>query len=140
MPLPLLPVIDKRQPPPLSAAAYLMNLHLCPDGGIGRRTSFRCWRSQGRGGSSPLLGTIFCLTSNAGRSHPRPWLSSHRLGRPVGLANPSRFDGAPFRGTIHFWRCYLSVAKSPEICLSQIRQMGDAMRFKSIANPISTRR
>jgi hypothetical protein len=29
----------------------------CPDGGIGRRTSFRCWRSQGRGGSSPLLGT-----------------------------------------------------------------------------------
>ena len=29
-----------------------------PDGGIGRRTSFRCWRSQGRGGSSPLLGTI----------------------------------------------------------------------------------
>ncbi len=30
----------------------------CPDGGIGRRTSFRCWRSQGRGGSSPLLGTI----------------------------------------------------------------------------------
>src|SRR5438270_13351900 len=32
--------------------------HLCPGGGIGRRTSFRCWRSQGRGGSSPLLGTI----------------------------------------------------------------------------------
>jgi hypothetical protein len=31
---------------------------VCPDGGIGRRTSFRCWRSQGRGGSSPLLGTI----------------------------------------------------------------------------------
>jgi hypothetical protein len=30
----------------------------CPGGGIGRRTSFRCWRSQGRGGSSPLLGTI----------------------------------------------------------------------------------
>ena len=29
----------------------------CPGGGIGRRTSFRCWRSQGRGGSSPLLGT-----------------------------------------------------------------------------------
>src|ERR1044071_317642 len=31
---------------------------MCPGGGIGRRTSFRCWRSQGRGGSSPLLGTI----------------------------------------------------------------------------------
>src|SRR5215210_2261719 len=30
---------------------------LGPGGGIGRRTSFRCWRSQGRGGSSPLLGT-----------------------------------------------------------------------------------
>lgn len=33
-----------------------------PDGGIGRRTSFRCWRSQGRGGSSPLLGTISFLS------------------------------------------------------------------------------
>jgi hypothetical protein len=31
----------------------------CPDGEIGRRTSFRCWRSKGCGGSSPLLGTIF---------------------------------------------------------------------------------
>ncbi len=36
----------------------------CPDGGIGRRTSFRCWRSQGRGGSSPLLGTIFLFSVN----------------------------------------------------------------------------
>src|SRR5213079_1451829 len=34
-----------------------MSWPLCPGGGIGRRTSFRCWRSQGRGGSSPLLGT-----------------------------------------------------------------------------------
>lgn len=31
----------------------------CPDGGIGRRTVFRWRRSQGRGGSSPLLGTIY---------------------------------------------------------------------------------
>ena len=31
---------------------------VCPDGGIGRRTVFRWRRSQGRGGSSPLLGTI----------------------------------------------------------------------------------
>ena len=29
----------------------------CPDGEIGRRTSFRCWRLHGRGGSSPLPGT-----------------------------------------------------------------------------------
>ena len=29
-----------------------------PDGGIGRRASFRCWYSKGCGGSSPLLGTI----------------------------------------------------------------------------------
>ena len=33
-------------------------LQVCPDGGIGRRTVFRWRRSQGRGGSSPLLGTI----------------------------------------------------------------------------------
>src|SRR3546814_20145899 len=39
----------------------------CPDGGIGRRTSFRCWRSQGRGGSSPLLGTI-CSSRNISKS------------------------------------------------------------------------
>ena len=32
--------------------------NMCPDGGIGRRTVFRWRRSQGRGGSSPLLGTI----------------------------------------------------------------------------------
>ena len=33
----------------------------CPDGEIGRRTSFRCWRLHGRGGSSPLPGTILNL-------------------------------------------------------------------------------
>ena len=30
----------------------------CPGGEIGRRTSFRCWRLHGRGGSIPFLGTI----------------------------------------------------------------------------------
>jgi hypothetical protein len=29
----------------------------CPGGGIGRRTRFRVWRSQGRAGSSPVPGT-----------------------------------------------------------------------------------
>src|SRR5690606_17993568 len=29
----------------------------CPGGEIGRHASFRCWWPQGRGGSSPLLGT-----------------------------------------------------------------------------------
>ena len=44
----------------------------CPEGGIGRRTSFRCWRSQGRGGSSPLLGTIVSeTTENLGKSSSR---------------------------------------------------------------------
>ena len=33
-------------------------LLLCPGGEIGRHASFRCWCSSGRGGSSPLLGTI----------------------------------------------------------------------------------
>src|SRR3954465_10140016 len=46
-------LVDKAARPQLSAPPTP-----CPDGGIGRRTSFRCWRSQGRGGSSPLLGTI----------------------------------------------------------------------------------
>ena len=33
----------------------------CPGGGIGRRTRFRVWRSQGRAGSSPVPGTTFPL-------------------------------------------------------------------------------
>ena len=33
----------------------------CPDGGIGRRASFRCWCPYGRGGSSPLLAPDFHL-------------------------------------------------------------------------------
>jgi hypothetical protein len=35
---------------------------LCPDGGIGRRAGFRCQWPLGRGGSSPLLGTIYNVT------------------------------------------------------------------------------
>jgi hypothetical protein len=51
-PLPTASFVDKGMARSLSAPPTP-----CPDGGIGRRTSFRCWRSQGRGGSSPLLGT-----------------------------------------------------------------------------------
>jgi hypothetical protein len=55
----------------LTSAAATPNRPLlpsCPDGGIGRRTSFRCWRSQGRGGSSPLPGTTIRIVQNAGKS------------------------------------------------------------------------
>jgi hypothetical protein len=53
-------------------SAKLHHITPCPDGGIGRRTSFRCWRSQGRGGSSPLLGTIASQSvENTERSSPR---------------------------------------------------------------------
>jgi hypothetical protein len=40
----------------------------CPDGGIGRRASFRCWFPKGSGGSSPLLGTKFLFPNVHGRS------------------------------------------------------------------------
>ena len=50
---------------------------MCPDGGIGRRTVFRWRRSQGRGGSSPLLGTnIFQPNGNAGESSSKRFTSS----------------------------------------------------------------
>ena len=62
-------LIDRPTPLPLSAAAYHEISFPCPGGGIGRRTSFRCWRSQGRGGSSPLPGTIL-------RSRRERWMSS----------------------------------------------------------------
>ena len=39
----------------------------CPGGGIGRRTRFRSWRWQHRGGSSPLLGTRFESKAACGR-------------------------------------------------------------------------
>ena len=43
--------VDSQGPPPYIALRR-------PDGGIGRRASFRCWYPKGCGGSSPLLGTI----------------------------------------------------------------------------------
>ncbi len=50
---------------------------MCPDGGIGRRTVFRWRRSQGRGGSSPLLGTItFQTDENAWESSSKRFTSS----------------------------------------------------------------
>ena len=62
-------LVDKASEPPLSARSYLLFRTLfrsavCPDGAIGRRTVFRWRRSQGRGGSSPLLGTrlLFAIT------------------------------------------------------------------------------
>src|SRR5690606_10524963 len=42
-----------------------------------------------------FLARVFYLTSSAGRGHPRPWLSSHTLGRAVALASASRRIGAP---------------------------------------------
>src|SRR4028118_2039828 len=66
--------VDSLPPTLLVAPAYQRQTReqlLCPGGGIGRRTSFRCWRSQGRGGSSPLLGTI-PLFVDARRSSTNP--------------------------------------------------------------------
>ncbi len=44
-----------------------------PDGGIGRRASFRCWCLSGRGGSSPLLGTIQ-TSADVHKSPPTCWI------------------------------------------------------------------
>lgn len=46
-----------KMPVDTSVTAFYMPVRR-PDGGIGRRASFRCWYSKGCGGSSPLLGTI----------------------------------------------------------------------------------
>jgi hypothetical protein len=48
--------VDTKAPAPYTPARR-------PDGGIGRRASFRCWYSKGCGGSSPLLGTNFIFTT-----------------------------------------------------------------------------
>jgi hypothetical protein len=42
----------------LHSNSQLSKSKKCPGGEIGRHASFRCWSSQGGGGSSPLLGTI----------------------------------------------------------------------------------
>lgn len=41
-----------------------MMAHRCPDGGIGRRTRFRCERSNILGSSNLLLGTMFFLSAS----------------------------------------------------------------------------
>jgi hypothetical protein len=51
---------------------------------------------------SPIEGTNIYLPSSAGRSRPRPWLSSHKLGWPFGLANPIGFEVAPSRRAFFF--------------------------------------
>ena len=52
---------------------------LCRGGEIGRHASFRCWWGQPRGGSNPLLGTIYILAKNCNNfryDHPHHWLGS----------------------------------------------------------------
>jgi peptidyl-prolyl cis-trans isomerase C len=44
-----------------------------------------------------LLRAALFVSLKRRRSHPRPWLSSHKLGRPVGLANPIGFGGVCVR-------------------------------------------
>ena len=76
--------VDMSPQPSLKARAYPASgdddrKHPCPDGGIGRRTVFRWRRSQGRGGSSPLLGTI----------HPDLRLNFNPLGDGLKFGPPS---------------------------------------------------
>src|SRR3546814_8894084 len=42
---------------------------------------------------------LFVIPRAPGGPHPRPWLSSHKLGRPVGLANPEGFERSSLRRT-----------------------------------------
>src|SRR5690606_9919256 len=70
--------VDTRPRASLEAPAYLPAETgppgPCPDGGIGRRTVFRWRRGKPRGGSSPLLGTIFLpkLSTAPSRCAPSP--------------------------------------------------------------------
>ena len=80
----------------------------CPDGGIGRRTSFRCWRSQGRGGSSPLLGTICSPRQRPGRSSKRLVLQHFSTeNRPTTVrADPPEFSKRPTFCWCFCWSCF----------------------------------
>ena len=83
--------IDSSTPAPLSAATYLQSMLLCPGGGIGRRTSFRCWRSQGRGGSSSSPGHHRRHTEF---DEPPPRLEISTPGWPRGTSSPAAYDEA----------------------------------------------
>jgi hypothetical protein len=74
----------------------------CPGGGIGRRAGFRCQWGRLRGGSSPLLGTIYRATARRSLragvqcvSRPtrgtHPWLArTGARSQPTGLAQSRR--------------------------------------------------
>ena len=60
----------------LRSAWVLGPIQECRRGGIGRRTWFRSTRSQGRGGSSPSVGTLLSgapLPPRVAGPHPRFW-------------------------------------------------------------------
>ena len=83
--------IDSPPAPTLIARPYPASgnddrKHPCPDGGIGRRTVFRWRRSQGRGGSSPLLGTISAAANVAGGLGHRRQRSCRSRRGPLGRA------------------------------------------------------
>jgi hypothetical protein len=82
------PVVDRITPNRLSARSYPMLWHQCPDGGIGRRTSFRCWRWQRRGGSSPLPGTSFWEKENIRGIFSRKTAKRPFAIRPAGSTYP----------------------------------------------------
>ena len=99
--LPCDPPVDKQPRPPLVARSYpaadqQVRCLRCPDGGIGRRTSFRCWRSQGRGGSSPLLGTSFRKKKMSGGHLPensRAQAKGHSLGITIPVLAGAKSGG-----------------------------------------------
>ena len=94
------------RPAPTRGPAKMTGPLRCPDGGIGRRTSFRCWRSQGRGGSSPLLGTNILKTNNKSSQARSPdrvcYGSLLRFGAQSSGSTHSKHDISSPRGCYGF--------------------------------------
>lgn len=72
-----------------------------PDGGIGRRASFRCWYPKGCGGSSPLLGTIPFSSIDFARFLP---IFLPRSPTRFGVGR-SRWQFVPISNDLSIWLC-----------------------------------
>ena len=111
--------VDSSRPAPYIAGRR-------PDGGIGRRASFRCWYSKGCGGSSPLLGT-----SSIRRTPPGPLTSRDffRLFAPPARAGENRLP----------WSARApSIPRSPEGAGRSPRR--DCPEFSAPRRPTAARR
>src|SRR6185369_14058265 len=109
----------------LRVPGFLGQIQECRRGGIGRRTWFRSTRSQGRGGSSPSVGTIVGSSAPAPQAgpHPRFWGPDPKTRRER-RSRPAEVNSAGPHP--RFWgRCHWELRS----CSAEVNSAGPHPRF-----------